>query len=101
MVRFSFLVLFSQIASVLAQSSLSVPTEVPSLDSFTGSYDFYPLEDQTDSPTGSPTGSPIGSSTENGYSDRELNPGDDVSGSGSVRPSVFVTCALVITRLLL
>lgn len=110
MVRVSFLVLFSQIASVFGQTSSSAPTEVPSFDSFdyfSGSYDFYPIEDQTSSPSWAPTGSP----TEDGKSGRGLDFDDDVSGedavpdedlvsgSGSVGPSILA-CALSLTPFL-
>ncbi len=101
MVRVSLFVIFAQIVSVLGQTSSSLPTEVPSFDSFIGSYDFFPFDDHTSSPSWSPTGSP----TEDEYSGRGLDVDDDdvsgedeeeiVSGSGSLTPSKL-TCALAL-----
>lgn len=100
MVRVSLFVIFAQIVSVLGQTSSSLPTEVPSFDSFIGSYDFFPFDDQTSSPSWSPTGSP----TEDGYSGRGLDVDDDVSGedeeeivsgSGSLTPSKLA-CVLAL-----
>lgn len=103
MVHFSFVslfVCFAHIVSVLGQTSSSLPTEVPSFDSFIGNHDFFPVEDQTSSPSWAPTGSP----TEDEYSSKGLDVDDDVSvedeeeivsKSGSLTPSKL-TCALAL-----
>lgn len=107
MVRVSFLVVFAQLVSVLGKTVACLPTESPSFDTFTGSYDFFPEVDQTSSPSWSPTATP----TDNGFSGRGLGLDDDVSndvssdvsndlsGSGSLSPS-SLACGLIMIPVL-